>query len=87
MAAQAVVYREYGQGKWLERGFDDQFRNRGRKAELQQLRRYLEIARTGKRLLDFVTGEPGIGKTTLVEAFSEILSGRRQSVIAATLLQ
>ena len=41
----------------------------GRAAELNQLRHHLEIANSGKRQTVFVTGEPGIGKTTLVEAF------------------
>ena len=45
----------------------------GRTAELQQLRHHLEITQGGKRQLVFVTGEPGIGKTTLVEAFVKSL--------------
>ena len=41
----------------------------GRTAELELLRHHLDIASSGKRQFVFVTGEPGIGKTTLVEAF------------------
>jgi predicted ATPase/DNA-binding winged helix-turn-helix (wHTH) protein len=41
----------------------------GREAELGQLGRYLEKAFRGERQVVFVTGEPGIGKTALVETF------------------
>ncbi len=41
----------------------------GRETELSQLHRWLEKALNGERQVVFVTGEPGIGKTTLVEAF------------------
>jgi predicted ATPase len=41
----------------------------GRDSELGELRACLEEARSGRRQLVFVTGEPGIGKTTVVEAF------------------
>ena len=41
----------------------------GREAEQGQLRGTLEKAERGERQVVFVTGEPGIGKTTLVEAF------------------
>ena len=41
----------------------------GREAELTQLHRWLEKALSGDRQIVFVSGEPGIGKTTLVEAF------------------
>ena len=41
----------------------------GRTAELDRLRHHLEIAGSGKRQLVFVSGEPGIGKTILVDAF------------------
>src|SRR5262245_26265101 len=43
----------------------------GREAELAQLHGWLEKALGGERHLVFVTGEPGIGKTTIVEAFLE----------------
>src|SRR5262249_18414404 len=41
----------------------------GREAALRQLHRWLEKALRGERQILFVTGEPGIGKTTLVDAF------------------
>jgi DNA-binding winged helix-turn-helix (wHTH) protein len=41
----------------------------GRDAEIAQLRAALERARGGRRQLSFVTGEPGIGKSTLVRTF------------------
>jgi DNA-binding winged helix-turn-helix (wHTH) protein/predicted ATPase len=41
----------------------------GRDAELAQLHQWLEKAQCGERQIVFVTGEPGIGKTTLIEAF------------------
>jgi predicted ATPase len=41
----------------------------GRDAELAQLHKWLEKALSGERQIVFVTGEPGIGKTTLVETF------------------
>jgi predicted ATPase/DNA-binding winged helix-turn-helix (wHTH) protein len=41
----------------------------GRDRELSELRACLERAASGTRQIVFVTGEPGIGKTTLVEQF------------------
>src|SRR5258706_11584526 len=41
----------------------------GRDAELTRLHAVFETALGGRRRVVFVTGEPGIGKTTLVEAF------------------
>jgi DNA-binding winged helix-turn-helix (wHTH) protein/predicted ATPase len=41
----------------------------GREEELRQLHNWLDKALNGERQLVFVTGEPGIGKTTVVEAF------------------
>jgi predicted ATPase/DNA-binding winged helix-turn-helix (wHTH) protein len=41
----------------------------GREAELTQLHGWLEATLRGERQIIFVTGEPGIGKTMLVEAF------------------
>jgi predicted ATPase len=41
----------------------------GRELELAQLHGWLERALSGERQVVFVAGEPGIGKTTLVEAF------------------
>jgi predicted ATPase len=42
----------------------------GRDAEFGQLHRWLGTALTGVRQVVFVTGEAGLGKTTLVEAFA-----------------
>src|SRR4029453_12321454 len=41
----------------------------GRAAELRQLQHWLEKAVAGQRQLVFVTGEAGIGKTAVVDAF------------------
>jgi DNA-binding winged helix-turn-helix (wHTH) protein/predicted ATPase len=41
----------------------------GREAELARLQGWFEKARRGQRQVVFVTGEPGIGKTSLIEAF------------------
>ncbi|MBI3303934.1 MAG: AAA family ATPase [Deltaproteobacteria bacterium] len=43
----------------------------GREGELRQLQRWLEKAMRGERQVVFVVGEPGIGKTAVVEAFLE----------------
>lgn len=43
----------------------------GRAAELAQLHEWLERARYGMRQVIFVTGEPGLGKTTVVHTFVE----------------
>jgi DNA-binding winged helix-turn-helix (wHTH) protein len=45
----------------------------GRDAELTQLHGLLEKAIRGERQIVFVTGEPGIGKTTLLNAFRQRL--------------
>lgn len=47
----------------------------GRTAELDALRRAWERASAGRRTLVWVTGEPGIGKTTLIEQFVAGLDG------------
>jgi DNA-binding winged helix-turn-helix (wHTH) protein len=52
----------------------------GREAELAQLHKLLDKSLQGEPLLVFVTGEPGIGKTTLVEAFLQSLESRVQSL-------
>jgi len=43
----------------------------GRAAPLAELAAALELARAGRRQVVFVTGEAGIGKTTVVDAFLE----------------
>jgi len=49
----------------------------GREAELARLHAHFEKACQGERQLVSITGEPGIGKTTLVDAFvSQVVSSR-----------
>src|SRR5215510_13351057 len=48
----------------------------GREAELAQLQKWLQRALGGARQLVFVTGEAGIGKTSVVEAFVARLASR-----------
>jgi DNA-binding winged helix-turn-helix (wHTH) protein/predicted ATPase len=58
----------------------------GREAELEHLHRWLGKVLNGERQIVFVTGEPGIGKTTIVEAFlgqigmEEVRIGRGQCI-------
>lgn len=52
----------------------------GRDGELGRLRRFLQAARSGDRRTVFVTGEPGIGKTTLVDAFIAAAASSEVSV-------
>jgi predicted ATPase/class 3 adenylate cyclase len=51
----------------------------GREAVLAQMQHCLEKAMRGERQVFFLTGEPGIGKTTVVDAFLERL-GLRQNL-------
>src|SRR5262245_60333267 len=53
----------------------------GREPDLAQLHGWLEKALHGERQLVFVTGEPGIGKTSLVEAFLQTLDARRRRTL------
>ncbi|MGD1858627.1 MAG: AAA family ATPase [Leptolyngbyaceae cyanobacterium] len=48
----------------------------GRVQELATLRHHLQLAATGKRQMVFLTGEAGIGKTTLLEKFSDQISNQ-----------
>ncbi len=48
----------------------------GRQAELKRLAACFERAARGERQVVFITGEPGIGKTALTEAFLEQTSAR-----------
>ncbi len=48
----------------------------GRDAELRQLHSLLARAVQGERQMVFVTGEPGIGKTTVIETFLKSLETR-----------
>jgi DNA-binding winged helix-turn-helix (wHTH) protein/predicted ATPase len=49
----------------------------GREPDLEQLHSSLAKALHGERQIVFVTGEPGIGKTTVVDAFLSGIRGRR----------
>lgn len=48
----------------------------GRERELAELDSYLQRALKGQRQIVFVTGEAGIGKSTLIDAFEQRLSGQ-----------
>ncbi len=50
----------------------------GRESELARLQQWVEKALDGQRQLVFVTGEPGIGKTTLVEMFLGQVAGEEK---------
>jgi DNA-binding winged helix-turn-helix (wHTH) protein/tetratricopeptide (TPR) repeat protein len=54
----------------------------GRDAELAKLCTWLERAIAGERQTVFVTGEPGIGKTTLVQAFLQQMSDDSAILVA-----
>jgi tetratricopeptide (TPR) repeat protein len=49
----------------------------GRATELTQLNHWFEQTRSGTRRVIFVSGEPGIGKTTLTRAFADSLASDR----------
>ena len=53
----------------------------GREAEFEQLQGKLEKALHGERQIVFVTGEPGIGKTTLIRAFLRQVATRKVAAI------
>ena len=52
----------------------------GRERELAQLQQWFAQAQQGHRQVVLVSGEPGIGKTTLVEAFLQRLASGVQSL-------
>jgi predicted ATPase len=54
----------------------------GRARELAQLEEWREDALRGERRIVFISGEPGIGKTTLVDAFLARISSRRDAWLA-----
>jgi DNA-binding winged helix-turn-helix (wHTH) protein/tetratricopeptide (TPR) repeat protein len=54
----------------------------GREAELAQLHRHLEKAALGERQLVFITGEAGIGKTTVIDTFLACLTTEQTIWIA-----
>ena len=53
----------------------------GRAAERAALRSAYTDACAGRRRVLFVSGDPGIGKTTLVEAFLDTLAGPRRATV------
>jgi predicted ATPase len=55
----------------------------GRESELAQLHNWLDKTLSGERQLVFVTGEAGIGKTTVVEVFLQSLESRVQRLTSA----
>ena len=55
----------------------------GRQAELELLQGHLERANGGHRQLVFVTGEPGIGKTTLVGSFLSHVQANGRALTAS----
>jgi DNA-binding winged helix-turn-helix (wHTH) protein/tetratricopeptide (TPR) repeat protein len=52
----------------------------GRGAPLQQLRAHWAEATRGRRRIVFVAGEPGIGKSTLIDGFADSLGGARPAL-------
>jgi DNA-binding winged helix-turn-helix (wHTH) protein/predicted ATPase len=54
----------------------------GRVAELEELAHAFDRARSGRRQIVFVTGEPGIGKTSVADTFLEQLRGAHVARIA-----
>ena len=59
----------------------------GREAELATMRRWLDRALDGERQTIFVTGEPGIGKTTIVQAFLDQASQASVLVVRGQCLE
>ena len=55
----------------------------GRNEPLTELRKQLEKALTGERQVVFITGEPGIGKTALVDEFQRIVTEEVTGIIVA----
>jgi len=55
----------------------------GRSSEIDALREIFEAALHGKRQMVFVAGEPGIGKTTLVDAFLAEAAAPKGALIAS----
>jgi predicted ATPase len=55
----------------------------GREAELEMLEMYLSRARKAERPTLFLTGEAGIGKTALIDAFCSRVTGERSALRVA----
>ena len=58
-------------------GAMDSLRPVGREVELERLERSLDRMVKGERQVVFITGEPGVGKTTLVDMFLDRVQRRR----------
>ncbi len=54
----------------------------GRESELSCLNRAFETAESARRQVVFVTGPPGIGKTSLINAFADQLQRRAAALVA-----
>src|SRR5215471_5264079 len=54
----------------------------GRESELAIMKSWLDKAQRGERQVGLISGEPGIGKTTLVEAFLRQSAGDSNSLVA-----
>jgi hypothetical protein len=54
----------------------------GRESELRQLEDYLRLASDGKRQFVLISGEPGIGKTTLLKLFLDTVADKHVVRIA-----
>ena len=54
----------------------------GRETELAQLQRYFSRVLAGQRLILFVTGEAGIGKTTFIEEFLNSIAEEGTTLVA-----
>ena len=59
----------------------------GRKTELAKMRSWFDQALSGERQTIFLTGEPGIGKTTIVQAFLEQASDAPVLVVRGQCLE
>src|SRR5258708_2811513 len=70
--------REDGPGSVPDTSSDAQARPVGRQSELARMEGHLEKALQGRRQVIWITGEAGIGKTTLIDAFQQRLADRRE---------
>lgn len=71
----ATLHREFRAGRGYrdgESGAQHTIAVVGREREIAQLQRCLERALRGQRQVVFITGEAGIGKSTLVDAFQQL---------------
>jgi DNA-binding winged helix-turn-helix (wHTH) protein/tetratricopeptide (TPR) repeat protein len=73
---------EDGPGRALDASSNGQTSPVGRQSELAQMEGYLEKAFQGQRQVVWVTGEAGIGKTTLIDAFQRRVAHHRDVRVA-----